>query len=1407
MSETKMTSLANKLQKLELCLKSQHGQEVGYGRTLREAILGKDDFIEVEVLKSLGDLQLEKGTLSKNSTEFDKAAALYAAALLRCKDPDVGETVEHRIRYMEKLSRQLLQGYSPHFRWLSPDYWGTADSNILRVTEICDKLDRSVRDSFEQTYTDMLVTAIANSDMFLELEVLKSLGDFYLEKGKTTSDVSQFSKASAMYSKALTCGGPATKLTLEHRIRYTDKIREAVKRKPSSKKPRPRERSPHMRHRSENITRTDTQDQHLHAADSTREYTNHLKEGDSSLARADLDSAEQHFADALKLVHVRDPTAQQYRREVEPLCKLGDVYSKRGQQTGDGGDFVKAAALYNAAIARSEDQVLNGNIETAIREVDRLFLKCMLDVHCVAQHNTEKHKKQLKEMRDQIKLEMETIDQQLDPYVHAEDDPCVKEIEAKRAQAVRQLFERISQQRKAFISLLVEECIWPMGPLPCKYALIGLGSQATGLVTPYSDLEFAILVEEENEECLEYFRNLTHYLHLKVVNLGETILPALGIKPLNDFHSENPLDNWYYDSVTPRGLAFDGSMPKASKTPLGRQGTKNKQPSELICTPEHMVLKLQDDVTLYLKEGYHLATILRNPYLIAGDQDLIDTYMDITWKILQADGGKMAQQLAQETRKENMKRIRNEETITCTARLIDVKKELYRLPALAVDSLALSSGIIPTTVWETIEEMKNQQVISPNNAHHLTVLTSISAELRLRTYMANGGQKENLSAMASMETEQHGQESSIQTNGEAQTNMLKPVFYIQNEKQLFRYYYTSIPLKKVLSESSEGKANHYSFPELYNNSSKVCGMMYQEVCKYQLAISYFLEALKKDEQIDTEKMDLLGTLGSIWLIMGDYQKSIDYTKGALQLCRGIYGQNTGHHDTALLLSNLGGAWHYLGDNRKAISYYKQALQMYRSIYGLGTAHAHIATSFDNLGSAWSDLGDYRKAISYHEQALQMHRSIYGQDIARPHIAISLNNLGETWSKLGNYRKAISYYEQALQIDRSNYGQGTAHPYIAISLNNLGTAWSDLCDHRKAANYHEQALMMHRSIYGQGIAHPLIAKSLNNLGSAWRHLGDNRKAISYYEQALQMRRRIYGQGREHPEIATSLNNLGSAWLDLDDSRKAISHFEQALQMFKAIYGQSTPHPYIAGSLINLGGAWGDLGDNRKAISYYEQALQMYRSIYGQRTEHPDIANLLNNLGEAWSHLGDFRKAVGYNEQALQMYRSVYGQGTEHPDIAMSLNNLGTAWRHLGNYAEAISYYEHALQMYRSIYGTEHPDIANTLNNLGSAWWHQGNYRKAISYYEQALQMYRGMYGQGTAHSDIAASLNNLGSTWYKLGDRRKATSLCQEALAMARLVYGQDESNPSIKAIESNYLALSLLSKVSSMSSTETADNR
>ncbi|XP_035665499.1 uncharacterized protein LOC118408746 [Branchiostoma floridae] len=1383
-----MTSLADKLQDLELCLKSRHGQShvVGYGRALRKAILQMDLFLEAEIFKSLGDLHLKEGMLSKDSAELDKVAAMYTAALLRCNDSDIRQTLEHRIGYMEKLSRQLLQGYTPQYQSL--DSWSITDINVLRVAETCEKLDRSTSIcqppawqsvDVETVYTEALVTAVENRDVFLEIEILKSLGDLYIKKGREICGVSEFSKAATMYGRALTiCRDPGVKQTLHHRVLYTVKIWGAIRMRLESKKSRQRERrSPEGHQVGENsgadvhpgtrsLSSSSEQGMATVAGGGIEEerlrdskYKGHLKKGKSSLAKADLISAEHHFAAALKTVHISDPTAEQCQREVEPLCKLGDVYSKRGQQTGDGGDFVKAAALYNAAIVRSKNQVLIGNIVKAIEEVEKSFLKSILRIHSNVSHkNTNRHKKQLKEMRDQIKLEMETIDQQLDPYVHDEDDPCVKDIEARRAQAVRQLFERIARERKGFISQLVEECIGLMGPPPCKYALIGLGSQATGLVTPYSDLEFAILLEDESERCVVYFRNLTHYLHLKVVNLGETILPSVGIETLNNFHSGNPVDNWFYDSITPRGFAFDGSMPKASKTPLGRQETMNKPSSELICTPKNMVSKLLKDVTLYLKEGYHLATILRNPCLIAGDQKLISTYMAITRKILQADRGKIAQQLAQETLRENYKSCNFKETIT--AKMIDVKKTLYRFPAVAVDYLSLSVHIVPTTVWETIEEMKNKQAISDSNAHHLTVLASISAELRLKTYIANGGQKEKLSAMASMETMQNSQESYLQTNNhDVQTNALKLVFYLPNEKQLLRYYHTAVPLKRVLSaikqsgvEWSGMKKVSNSFPEFYDSSPKVQAEMYFKLCKYRQAISYLNEALNTSEGTETEEVvGLLNSIGHASLFVGDHDKAISFLEQALKMHEKITEKSTvpstpTSHTLGSILSNLGLAWGKAGDHRKEICYLEQTLQIERNTSGQSEANSVIAISLANLGSAWYFEGDFRKAISYYEQAQQA--VVKANDESSPHIDISslLGNLGEIWGDLGEHRKSVSYHEQALQMNRRMYGQHTAHPDIALSLGRLGKAFYREGDYRKAISYNEQGLQMYRAIYGEISPHPDISKFLNILGLAWEGLGEHRRAISYHEQALTIRRRIYGQSAPHPDIGESLNNMGSVWHKLGDFKKSKIYSKQALKIYMNVYGPTSAHPFIIPVLNSIGYSLISLNKSRKAIPYFDRALHMLR-INGQSKTHPVIATVLNNLGQAWGKLGEHRRAVCYHEQAIQMIRSIYGQQIAHPDIATYLCNLGLAYQYLSDFNKAIKCHEEALKMFKSVYGPQ------------------------------------------TAHPLIAILLNNLGIISYKFRHFRAAKRTLREALAMAKRIHPQDQNHQMIKVIEMGLASL------------------
>ncbi|XP_019632995.1 PREDICTED: uncharacterized protein LOC109476499 [Branchiostoma belcheri] len=1152
----------------------------GYGRKLIEAISRKDWVFEREALKGLGDVYLEEAKMNRNKLDnFNKACAFYNELLRWCQSQEEREVALHRIKYAEKCTKLVhSQMCKKETQIAEPTFFASVSLFIVEV--IVEKMKGKGGMDLVGGYTGSFVRAVIVGNKRLQAESLKSLGDLYFEKGRNGKDHTTLSKAHGLYGGALKrCDDSDGRETLKHRMRYTEKFQRKLEKE--HKELDEAGKATHddnleslatashqtdsdiaghdQRERGgmnaeqgnciEESISTKRQEE-INILETNSTYNRHLQEGCRALQEGDLDQAEQSFAAALKSVHVKELNTDENWKEAEPLHKLSDVYLKRGMQSKDGGDFTKAAALCHAALARSAKlkKVDKEGIKHTILEITKSFLKGVLNIgQAVDIDDAEKHKSMLTEDRDFVEKEMKRIELEVDPYSLEKDDPKLRETEKARVKAIQALFQTIAQQRKMFITSLVDECIEAMGPPPCKYAMVGLGSQATGLVTPYSDVEFAILIEKETDNNIEYFRNLTHYLHLKVINLGETILPAMAIQSLNDFHSDDPLDDWYYDSVTPHGFSFDGAMPKACKTPLGRG-----KACELIRTPAKMTEVLTKDITTYLKEGYHLATVLGNVCLITGEQDLVDEYTALWSQALQGNDGKVS--LLKATMEENATKFSMQ---VPSDQLLNVKKEIYRFSSLAVYCLALFHDIQLTTIWDTVEQLHRHGVVDSENAHHLMVMVSISAELRLRTYMNNRGQVENMSALSSMATDADFEET-------------LRVFYFSNRKQLMRYYYTAKPFQDFIAQLGNSQPPK-EMPNLFDNSFKMRAKIFKNLCAYKESKDCMVLALDEilsgtdvahaadDEINDTapEVANLMNTLGIAFQDLGDHRKAAVYFEGSLNLDR--------------KLSELLG-WSSEGSKRL------------------------IATGLHNLALAVMDLREYAKAVNYLEESLEMRQSVYGT-IAHHDIALSLHNLGIAWAKLGDYRKAISYFEQALQMRESIY-QTKEHPSITRSYDRLGSTYRKLGDHRQAINYHEKSLKMKRIIYGQATVHPDIAESIDSLGHVCSDLGDHRKAISYYQLALQMERRIYGEDAAHPAMANLLNNLGYAWVALGDHREALSYFEQSLQMWRSFHGETTVHHDLVVALDNLGTMWRKLGDDSKACGYFVESMRMKRSIYGE-----------------------------------------------------------------------------------------------------------------------------------------------------------------------------------------------------------------
>ena len=1102
------------------------------------------------------------------------------------------------------------------------------------------------------------------------------------------------------------------------------------------------------------------------------------------------------------------------------LNQLAALHQEQGDTTGKLSHYTDAAVYYQHALRIGEEKASSyaAEIEAAYKGLARIRASMIEKAHGKTASSNVLTSEALRAAIARDKGELETLRQDAKDRL-AEID-AVEQDEAKYIEKSKVLFADIAERVGKFLKRLYEESEEALGQSPCRYTVVGLGSMALQQMTPYSDLEFAILMEDgKDEETLEahraYLRNLTHLVHLRVINLGETVVPRskYGIS---------------LDPISKRGINFD----LGGKTPLGRHDKKY----DLIQPVDGMLEYLKNEQGKIAGIDKLLPFILERTCYLHGDKELHEAYEKASEAYLIEDSrtqeGVPVYQararekllpvleapdtgLAKSHQRGDLATFTPTFSSSDSSRLYDVKEAIYRLPDRLLYGLAMYCGILPKNGWDAVDQLCAKKVIDEAAVPHLQYTVSFATLLRLRAYLYYGQQKENMGVMRGTSHE------------EVRASFHLPTAALQEGGSLFKHYYTALPLYQKMKEffnskqkdtaSGTAAMRFFKGESFYDDNDILKGVIYMRLMQYQKTIQCYEQAIERYKEIlgeqphpylagslhdvgaayyelgDTHKglgylekalemgqrlygeqghPDLANSLNNIGLahgMLGDPHKGLKYLEKALEMRHKLYGDQA-HPDIAASLSNVGAAYHRLGNTREGLECFANALEIRQKLYG-NQAHPDLASSLDSVGAVYYELGDTRKGLKCFENALEMRQKLYG-DQAHPDIAASLNNVGLVYKTLGDLSQGLGYLENALEMRQELCGN-QAHPDIAASLSNVGLAYKTLGDPRKGLRYLENALEMRQKLCGNQ-AHPDIAASLSNVGLVYKTLGDPRKGLRYLEKALEMRQELCGN-QAHPDIAASLSNVGAAYKTLGNPRKGLRYLEKALEMRQELCGNQA-HPDIAASLSNVGAAYKTLGNPRKGLRYLEKALEMKQKLYGEQA-HPDLATSLSNVGAAYCELGDPRKGLEYLEKALEMRRGLY-KNQAHPDLASSLDSVGAVHYELEDPRQGLEYLEKALEMRQKLYGEQaHPDLATSLSNVGAAYGELGDPRQGLEYLEKALEMRQGLY-KNQAHPDLASSLDSVGAAYYELEDPRKGIEYLEKALEMRQKLYGE-QAHPDL----------------------------
>ena len=379
--------------------------------------------------------------------------------------------------------------------------------------------------------------------------------------------------------------------------------------------------------------------------------------------------------------------------------------------------------------------------------------------------------------------------------------------------------------------------------------------------------------------------------------------------------------------------------------------------------------------------------------------------------------------------------------------IFDTKKQFYRLISLLLADLGLIFDIRFSSPWQVIAKLQNRRIIGESDSASLKVALSIANEIRLKTYFANGGQKELFSPL-------------LQSTNAAEQSTEVPIFRDFDEDILVRLLTTSNDLYRrcrlfcsTYNQQGEVDASVIRIPTVWPSKAKVSAQLY-------LRLQNFPKALESLKSVPKDSPDYAGCVndhGALYMALGEYEKGIECFEIASECVQ---------NEVVVFLFNLANALRQSCQLAKAKIKLEEALRLQNEISRDGEETIFSNRIMLTLGILFYQLRDMGSAIETLQKVEQLQKQLKScgdMDVIQLNLFMALA-LSES-NEQSQHDQTFVYLGRVLKLSHQIFGEHNLSSELSNIYCYVGKVYANCKLNDAALSWYERSLELLESVHG------------------------------------------------------------------------------------------------------------------------------------------------------------------------------------------------------------------------------------------------------------------------------------------------------------------------------------------------------